>query len=444
LNEAGSFVIQVFTNLHFPFLTITVTPMPTTSPAWRIAISGLLALSVAMGIGRFAFTPLLPMMLHDGAVDLHSGGWLATANYIGYFFGALSCMMIRRPATQMIRWGLGMTIVLTLGMGVSMAVSFGGLLPGLEQPLWLLLRALSGVASAWVVVFASGWCLVQLTLLRVPRLGGIIYCGPGIGILVTGLLAGGVSAIDWRASSTWTMFGLLAFFLSALIWRTFGSASTHAAPAPVPTGAAQSTSKNAIVGDSVHHRKRSESRILVVAYGLSGFGYIITATFLPVIARNAMPDSNLHDMFWPLFGACVALGAWLAVFIPVHFDHRRLLCTCYLMQAAGVLATVIWPTLAGFALGSVLLGLPFTAITLFAMREAHRLASATKVPANRLIGLLTAAYGLGQIAGPPLATRLVKQTGTFSPSLLAAAGALILGAVVLFTISNWSSASPDH
>lgn len=418
--------------------------MPTISPAWRIAISGLVALSVAMGIGRFAFTPLLPMMLHDGVVDLQSGGWLATANYIGYFFGALSCLVIRWQPTQMIRWGLGMTAFLTLAMGVSMAASFGGLLSGLEQPLWLLLRAASGVASAWVIVFGSGWCLVQLTQLRVPRLGGIIFCGPGIGILVTGLLAGGVSAIDWRASSTWTMFGLLAFGLSALIWHTFNGAPARVDAAPVPAGAAQHADKTSVAGNSVRRRKKIESRFLVVAYGLSGFGYIITATFLPVIARKAMPDSSLHDMFWPLFGACVALGAWLAVFIPVHFDHRRLLCACYLMQAAGVLSSVIWPTLGGFALGSILLGLPFTAITLFAMRESHRLALATQMPAQRLIGLLTASYGLGQIAGPPLATQLVRQTGTFSPSLLAAAGALIAGAAVLFAMSNLSPVNPDR
>jgi MFS family permease len=433
-------------NLHFPFpsITIVISSMPIISPAWRIAISGLVALSVAMGIGRFAFTPLLPMMLHDGAVDLQSGGWLATANYIGYFFGALSCLIIRWQPTRMIRWGLGMTALLTLGMGVSMAAPFGSLLSQLEQPLWMLLRAASGVASAWVVVFASGWCLVQLTKLRMPRLGGIIYCGPGIGILVTGLLAGAVSAIGWRASSTWTMFGLLAFGLSALIWHTFNGTPEHLVVATVPAGATEHTDNNKIANRNALHRHKVESHVLVFAYGLSGFGYIITATFLPVIARKAMPDSGLHDMFWPLFGACVALGAWLAVFIPVRFDHRRLLCVCYLMQAAGVLASVVWPSLGGFALGSVLLGLPFTAITLFAMREAHRLASVTQVPANRLIGLLTAAFGLGQIAGPPLATQLVRLTGTFSPSLIAAAAALILGAIVLFSMSHWPPSGANH
>ena len=128
-------------NANSLFISIVISSMPTISPAWRIAISGLIALSVAMGIGRFAFTPLLPMMLHDGVVDLHSGGWLATANYIGYFFGALSCMMIRWQAVRMIRWGLAMTALLTLGMGVSMAAPFGGQLSGLEQPLCMLLRA---------------------------------------------------------------------------------------------------------------------------------------------------------------------------------------------------------------------------------------------------------------------------------------------------------------
>lgn len=395
-----------------------------------------------MGIGRFAFTPLLPMMLHDGVVDLHSGGWLATANYIGYFFGALSCMVIRWESTRMIRWGLGLTIVLTLGMGISMAAPLDSFLAGLEQPLWIVLRAASGVASAWVVVFASGWCLVQLTRLQVPRLGGIIYCGPGIGILITGLLAGAASAIDWRASSTWMLFGGLALGLSALIWRTFDAAPAGATPAA--TGTTKPSLQNLVADSNAHRRYKAESRVLAFAYGLSGFGYIITATFLPVIARNAMPHSGLHDLFWPLFGACVALGAWLAVFIPARFDQRRLLCVCYLMQAAGVIASVVWPSVGGFAFGSVLLGLPFTAITLFGMREAHRLAVATGSPANRLMGLLTAAFGLGQIAGPPLATQLVKQTGTFTPSLLAAAGALLLGAAILFAMSRTSPSGANH
>ena len=58
---------------------------------WAIAIAGAVALAVAMGIGRFAFTPLLPMMLADGVIDLAAASWLASANYLGYLAGALFC-----------------------------------------------------------------------------------------------------------------------------------------------------------------------------------------------------------------------------------------------------------------------------------------------------------------------------------------------------------------
>ena len=61
------------------------------SGPWAIALAGAVALAVAMGIGRFAFTPLLPMMLTDGVIDLPHASWLASANYLGYFIGALLC-----------------------------------------------------------------------------------------------------------------------------------------------------------------------------------------------------------------------------------------------------------------------------------------------------------------------------------------------------------------
>jgi MFS family permease len=102
------------------------------------------------------------------------------------------------------------------------------------------------------------------------------------------------------------------------------------------------------------------------------------------------------------------------------------------MQATGVLLTVWLPSLTGFALGSVLLGVPFTAITLFAMQEARRL---RPHGASAYISLLTAAWGLGQIAGPPLVALLLRRSATpgegFALSLEIAAGAL-LGGVALF------------
>lgn len=375
--------------------------------AWRISLAGMAALAVAMGIGRFAFTPLLPMMLHDGAIDLNEGGWLATSNYLGYFIGAMLCAYWRGlPPTRTIRLGLAATILLTLGMGLLQS-----------QALWLLLRLLSGIASALVFVYSSGWCLQKLAQLQLPALGGVIYCGPGIGIVLTGLASSAMVSAEWHATSGWLAFGLLATVLAFAVWKTFSGDSgpgdsTHASFDEMAEEAAPI---------------RQEVRWQIIAYGMAGFGYIITATFLPVIARHALPGSVWPDFFWPLFGLCVALGALGATRIPAHADQRLLLAISFVMQAAGVIISAIFPNVAGFALGSILLGLPFTAITLFAMREARRLRSHH---AAGLMGLMTASYGIGQIAGPPLATQLVHTSGSFTSSLSIAAAALLIGAIL--------------
>ena len=388
----------------------------TRGAAWRVAIAGMVALSVAMGIGRFAFTPILPMMLHDSSVTLTQGSWLATGNYLGYFLGALACMAVRGDAARLIRTGLIATVLLTAGMGV---------LHG--QPAWLGLRFAAGMASALVFVFTAGWCLHKLTELGHAALGGIIFCGPGLGIAIPGLAASGMVALGWHATSAWIAFGVLSALLTAAVWSTIRpEARPHAAPTAAAAGATPGL--DAPITD------------ITLAYGLAGFGYIITATFLPVIARKVLPTGSIWpDLFWPMFGAGVALGAFLSTRISLARDNRSLLATAYAMQAIAVTVSIVWPTVAGLALSSTLLGLPFTAITLFAMREARRL---WPHAAPRLMGLMTAAYGIGQIVGPPLANRLFAATGGFSASLAVAAVSLVVGVLIFIVVKRASPLSP--
>jgi len=384
-------------------------PRPTTHPL-AIALAGLLSLAVAMGIGRFAFTPLLPMMLHDGTLDLAGASGLATANYLGYWIGALACAL--QPAlwrrrgwpplahTAAVRAGLVVTVLLTLGMALPLPA------------LWPLWRGLAGMASALVFVYVAGWCLARLALLGAPALAGLIFVGPGLGIAASGLAASAMVAYGVHAATGWAVFALLAAVLTAIAWPQLRGAV--AAPAAAQTGDAPPPAGTVPV--------------LTLAYGLAGFGYIVTATFLPVIARQMLPGSIWLDLFWPLFGLGVAGGALLTLRLPVHWDRRALLMVCYAMQASGILLGVWLPSLWGFAVGSLLLGLPFTAITLFAVQEVRRL---RPHDASALIGLLTAAFGLGQIAGPPLVAALLARSATpaqgFTWSLEVAAAALLAG-----------------
>jgi len=374
--------------------------------AWRAALACMVTLAVAMGLGRFAFTPMLPIMLHEGKLDLQAGGVLASLNYLGYFLGALSCAAIRVKPASMVRGGLLATAALLLGMG---------LLHGFT--VWGALRTAAGVMSAWTFVFASGWGLRRLAETGAPALAGVIYTGPGIGIAATGLLGGAVG--QWGSNAGWVGFGLLSLVLIAVVWRIFSDGeAAHAAP-QAGRAAAPTAAESAAV--------RSDARWLVALYGLAGFGYIITATFLPVIARQALPGSPWPDYFWPLFGLAIVPGALIGARAPIHWDNRLLLGAAYALQAMGVLLSVAWPTITGFAVGSLLLGMPFTAITLFAMRDARRLRGNA---AAGLIGYATASYGVGQILGPLFAAPLAQRTGSFAVPLLVAAGALGIGAVL--------------
>ncbi|WGY69716.1 YbfB/YjiJ family MFS transporter [Burkholderia cepacia] len=378
------------------------------------ALACMIGLAVVLGVGRFAFTPLLPLMLADGSIGLKAGGWLASANYAGYFVGAVSCAALRVAPARMVRFGLVTTVLLTAAMGV------GHLLP-----VWLAVRFVAGVVSAWTFVFVSQWGLRRLVELHAPEWSGVIYAGPGVGIVLTGLI--GSALAGQRAASGWLGFAALSAVLSVAIWRTFGTAPAHAAPPSVaaPHAAAGATAASTAPASGMRSR-RTDAAWLVALYGAPGFGYIITATFLPVIARAALPaGSPWPDLFWPMFGVALIVGAISAARLPGHWDNRLLLAAGCATQALGIVAGIVWPNATGFSVGSALLGLPFTAITLFAMREARRLHGER---AAGLMGYATASYGIGQILGPLVAAPLVARYASFTPVLWLAAAVLLVGA----------------
>ena len=399
-------------------------PRPTLShQPYAVAAAGLLALSVAMGVGRFAFTPLLPMMLHDGVIDIAQGSWLATANYFGYLVGALLCMALpwwtpqfyqRWHPARLARAGLVATVLLTLAMAAP--------LPGS----WPLLRFAAGVASAFVFLNISAWCMVRLTVLGQGALGGFVFCGPGVGIALTGLAASAMVGAQWRASGGWLVFGGLSIALCLLVWPVVQGRAALTVAGAAPAHASTLPDASALAR-AVH----------ALAYGLAGLGYIVTATFLPVIARAALPiGSPWPDLFWPILGVSVAMGAALSTRAAAHWDRRVLLALGYATQALGVVLGLWWPTPAGFALGSVLVGLPFTMITFFALQEARRLWPSS---ADSFASLVTATYGVGQILGPPVVAWMLSrgdQAQGFANGLVFAALGLVLG-VLLYGFSLW-------
>ncbi len=368
------------------------------------ALAGAAALAVAMGIGRFAFTPVLPMMLQDTGLSLASGGWLASANYLGYLLGALSAMLLPVRPERAIRTGLVVIGLATLAMG--RVDSFA---------LWLALRLLAGVASAWVLISVSAWCMDALAVYQRPFLNSLVFAGVGCGIAAAGLLC--IVLTQWQGGSAraWTALGLLALGVTALVWRFFahhdGEAARTTASAPAPA---------ALVWNA-------DALRLVLCYGVFGFGYIIPATFLPVMARNALQGSAAFAWSWPVFGMAAALSALMVAALVRRWGNRRVWQFSHMVMAAGIVLPLWSQGLPGIFAAALGVGGTFIVITLVALQEARRVAAGG---ARMLIAAMTSAFAAGQIAGP-LTVSAAAGGGSFSTGLMLAAVLLVASALLL-------------
>ena len=369
-----------------------------------VAAVGLAALAVAMGIGRFAFTPLLPMMQQDAGLSLAAGAWLASANYAGYLAGALLTMVWRISPAMAIRAGLAVIVVATLGMGVTESFAT-----------WAALRAAAGIASAWILVYVSAWCLEALTPLRRPVLIATVFAGVGAGIAATGVLCLGLILARATSGEAWIALGLISLAVSIGIWRAL-----------VPRDSSGKSGRHAASGRS--QLWSAEPLRLVICYGVFGFGYIIPATFIPAMAREIVHEGSLFGWAWPVFGAAAA-GSTLSVAVLLRrIPNRSLWITSQLVMALGVSLPVVWPGIAGLLLAAVFVGGTFMVVTMTGMREAREVAGPH---APSLMAAMTSAFAAGQIAGPIAVSTLAAGGGGYSRALLLASTLLAASAFLL-------------
>ena len=384
----------------------TRTELAPGSSSWGVALTGLAALGIAMGIGRFAFTPILPMMQQDAAVSVAAGGWLASANYVGYLLGALSAVGLRLRPTTAVRVGLVVIGLATLGMGLT-----GSFVA------WLALRSLAGVASAWVLVFASAWTLGRLATADRSVLRGAVFGGVGVGIALVGALCVALMLGHAGSATAWQGLGVLALGGTGVIWRALRGDDASRAP-----GGERAPARHE------RHEWDRDSVRLVLCHGILGFGYIIPATFVPAMARDLVQDPLVFGWSWPIFGLAAALSTLVAGAATRLVGNRRLWALSYLVMAAGVAAPVLWPTIGGIMAAAVLVGGTFMVGTMGGLQEAQAVGGPH---ATRLMAAMTVAFAAGQIAGPLFVAYAIGPHADFSRPLSIACALLLAGATAL-------------
>ncbi len=362
------------------------------SLAWPAA----LALAALMGIGRFAFTPVWPLMAHDAALSLEQGGWLASANYAGYLLGALiaAAWPPRRPLAAL---GASLLAVAALTLAMPLPHSVAG---------WAALRLAAGWASALGFICVASWRPARAGDPIEPAASAVVYAGVGAGIAATGLACLALMAAGATAAQCWVALGALALALSMAAWPRLRAALPATAASARPS-----------------HREPLPRGMagLALHYGVFGIGYIIPATFLPAMAKDVMPDPAVFGWAWPLFGLAAALSCLMVPKLARRHGEIRIWRGAQAAMALGMAVAALRHDLAAVIVAALLVGGTFMVITQAGMVAARRLAGAA---APRAAALMTAAFAAGQIVGPLLAAWTAR-LGASLPQTLAAGAALL-------------------
>jgi predicted MFS family arabinose efflux permease len=363
-----------------------------------VALGGCLALAAAMGIGRFVYTPILPFMVEGLGLSQAEAGIIASANFLGYLLGALAAAKASLPGGRR-RWfliALAISALTTAAMAASAAV-----------PWFLLLRFASGVASAFVLVFSSALVLDRLTAAGRTGLWALHFAGVGLGIAGSAVLVAALAAqgLGWRG--LWLASGALALLALIAVLRLV-PAEQEPPPAPKRNGKAQPNPRLAA---------------LIGAYGLFGFGYVITATFISTFVRLTPELQWLEPYVWLTVGLAgipsVAIWGWIARRIG---NGRAFAVACF-VEGIGVALSVLGSGAAAVLFAAALLGGTIMGITALGLVHARSLSTGDP---RRSIALMTAAFGLGQMIGPSFAGFAYGIGQSFTLPTLVAAGALLI------------------
>ncbi|MGE8006800.1 YbfB/YjiJ family MFS transporter [Lysinibacillus sp. NPDC093216] len=368
---------------------------------FQYLIGGIFALVIAMAIGRFSYTVILPYMQDTFAFSRATAGFLATSNYLGYLVGALVAgrLEIGDKRIPFLQISLIISILTTAMMGFTDAIIA-----------WYVFRFISGVMSAFVFVVAASLVLDQLAGNGKSHLSGLFYSGVGTGIALSAIIVSPIHAMfDW--DGTWIALALFSVIL--LVFVVFFIK-------PVTQHTQQKSSQ------TVALRKFPPTtwmKWLILAYSLEGLGYIVTGTFIVSIAEESTDFHGDASFVWFVVGIAAMPSCIVCSKLAQRYGYVRTLLISMLFQGLGIVLPAFATNTMTLYTSAFIFGATFMGITTVATTLARRI---VPVNSHQILGYLTAGYALGQVLGPSLAGTLANYTNSYQYALFGATAVVVV------------------
>lgn len=373
---------------------------------FQYLIGGIFALVIAMGIGRFSYTVILPYMQDTFTFSRATAGYLATSNYLGYLVGALVAgrLQLADKRIPFLQIALVISILTTALMGFTDTVI-----------VWYVLRCISGVMSAFIFVVAASLVLDQLAGNGKAHLSGLFYSGVGLGIALSAIIVSPIHALfDWNG--TWialAIFCVLLFIFIIIFIK------------PVTPSVQQ---KGNTAKASLKAPPTTWMKWLIIAYSLEGLGYIVTGTFIVSIAEESTSFHGDAAFVWFVVGVAAIPSCIVWSKLAQRYGYVRILLISMLFQGLGIVLPAFATNTITLYTSAFIFGATFMGITTVATTLARQI---LPVNSHQILGYLTAGYALGQMLGPSLAGALANYTNSYKYAIFAATVVVVVGALCL-------------
>lgn len=375
----------------------------------KVLVAGIISLILMLGVARFAYTPLMPLMQYQAGLGISDGGWLASINYMGYLTGAITAASVSQMVIKdrLYRIGLVLAVLSTIGMALSSNII-----------VWAVMRYLAGLSSAAGLLVGSGLVLNWLIRHGYRSELGLHFSGVGIGIaVVSGAAWLMVDSLDWQQQ--WLGLGMVSVMLAipAWLWMPKPDADSHqmrtgeplkdAPPSPVFL------------------------RLMMAAYCCAGVGYVISATFIVAIVNDQSQSANAGNLVFLVLGLGAAPACYLWDRVARRIGDVPALLAAFLVHAVSILLPAFSHSLISAYISAVLFGATFMGIVSLVLTMAGRFYP-TK-PA-KMMGKMTISYGCAQIIAPTITGYIAEWTGSYSDGLFMAGGFMLLGSVLVYQL----------
>ena len=367
-----------------------------------LILTGIAALTIAVGIGRFSYTPILPYMISELNLTTTEAGLIASSNYLGYLLGSLIPIFPQFPKNirSIFIYSIFISIISLFAMGLTNTFE-----------VFILIRFIHGIFSAFVLILGTSLIVSHVQKKGKIFLGTAHFSGVGLGMALSAIVVSYLGFLNFTWDELWFSIGILAIILSFQIIKF----------TPIQKAEVKYNLKS-------KNKTNLGFSLITISYGLYGFGYVAFGTFISTMSRLTPGLEKTEPYVWFVVGVTGIPSVFFWNWFGSKIGNDIGLFLANLILGLGVLFSVLINNEFGIFISCILFGLSFVPITSMCLLEGQKRFSGSFIVST---AILTFSFSIGQMIGPYLSGLLTDYYNSFFFSMMISGIVLIFGSLLM-------------